>query len=336
MRERAFAILALLALVGCAPTVVTPSPSLDARPTATPTLEPTPEPSLPAQVDIEDAGALAIDATEDTDWVVVEKGFAWISGTGEGIGKFDAEGELVDSVALDGWCGAMGSGIEGVWSLTCDEPGAVRIDAEAVEVAARVPFQFEIADSETSIGVGEGFGWAVVGSGFRALLKLHPTTLEINGNWPLPEGAAAVRAGEGGVWITDPGLGVVYHFDTQFQRIVATIPVGRQPRFLAAGEGAVWVMNQADGTVSRISPLANEVRATIRVGAPIRGGDIAVGGGSVWVRGGPELLARIDPETNRVVERYGPNVGSGSVAADDDAVWVTAHDVQKIWRLPLR
>jgi hypothetical protein len=46
--------------------------------------------------------------------------------------------------------------------------------------------------------------------------------------------------------------------------------------------------------------------------------------------------ARIDPETNRVVERYGPAVGSGSVAADDDAVWVTAHDVRKIWRLPLR
>jgi hypothetical protein len=36
-----------------------------------------------------------------------------------------------------------------------------------------------------------------------------------------------------------------------------------------------------------------------------------------------------------VTERYGPEVGSGSAAADDEAVWITAHDVGKIWRLSL-
>jgi hypothetical protein len=94
-------------------------------------------------------------------------------------------------------------------------------------------------------------------------------------------------------------------------------------------------MNQLDGSVSRVDPYTDKVTATIDVGDEIHGGDIAAGGGSVWVRGGPALLARTDPSRDLVIERYSPHPGSGSVAADDDAVWVTAHDVATIWRLPL-
>ena len=112
--------------------------------------------------------------------------------------------------------------------------------------------------------------------------------------------------------------------------------VGSAPRFLAVGEGGVWVLNATDGTVSHVDPATNTVKATISVGGEVPGGDIAVGGGSVWVRGGPYILTRIDPLTDTVTQRYGPPAGSGSVAADDDAVWATAHDVATIWRLPLK
>jgi hypothetical protein len=95
-------------------------------------------------------------------------------------------------------------------------------------------------------------------------------------------------------------------------------------------------MNQGDGSVSHVDPATNTVKATIPAFDSIQGGDIAVGGGSVWLRGGPDLLARIDPVTDTVATIYGPLAGSGSVAADDDAVWATAHDISTIWRLPLR
>ena len=65
------------------------------------------------------------------------------------------------------------------------------------------------------------------------------------------------------------------------------------------------------------------------------GSKIAFGGGYVWVRGSTTLLYQIDPQTNQVVRRYGPVMGSGGVAADDSAVWITAHDSTTIWRLPL-
>jgi hypothetical protein len=44
---------------------------------------------------------------------------------------------------------------------------------------------------------------------------------------------------------------------------------------------------------------------------------------------------RIDPRDNTVTETYGPPSGSGAVTVGDDAVWVSAHDINRVWRLPL-
>ena len=212
--------------------------------------------------------------------------------------------------------------------------GIIRIDAKTAKVE-RVEFGVPIPDSEASVGAGEGAVWVVVGKNADTLVAVDPKSLKVVQQYPIPSASAGVRAGLGGVWITRPGAGELLRVDPATGEVVATIDVGPGPRFLAVGEGSVWVMNQTDGTVSRVDPATDQVTATIDSGAPINGGDIAVGGGSVWVRGGPELLARIDPATDLVTERYGPDAGSGSVAADEGAVWVTAHDVSTIWRLPL-
>ena len=66
------------------------------------------------------------------------------------------------------------------------------------------------------------------------------------------------------------------------------------------------------------------------------GGDLAVGGGFVWARVSGWLVSKIDPTTSEVVARYGPPAGSGSVAADETALWISAHDVDVVYRLPLR
>jgi 40-residue YVTN family beta-propeller repeat len=128
----------------------------------------------------------------------------------------------------------------------------------------------------------------------------------------------------------------VQRIDPMTNRVVATIPVRCQPRFLAVGEGGVWVLNQADGTVSRIDPQTNQVAATIEVGVPGFGGDIAAGEGAVWVRANKFLLSKIDPKSNQVVKRFGPAQGSGAVRAGDGKVWVSAHDVNKVWSLDSR
>jgi YVTN family beta-propeller protein len=118
--------------------------------------------------------------------------------------------------------------------------------------------------------------------------------------------------------------------------IVAVIPTGAFADFLAVGDGGVWVQNNGDSSVSRIDPATDTVLATIHVsGRPIQGGDIAVGGGSVWARVSDVLVAQIDIATNTVVARFGESWGSGSVAADNEAVWISAHEVLSVWRLPI-
>jgi YVTN family beta-propeller protein len=176
----------------------------------------------------------------------------------------------------------------------------------------------------------------VLSAGTGTLTRIDPRTNAVAGGFPQPAGAGAIRAAFGALWVSVPGEGSLLRLDPATGRTVAKVPVGVQPRFLAVGEKSVWVLNQGDGSVTRVDPATNAVTATIRVDSVgIDGGDIAVGGGAVWARITEELVARIDPATNTVSARYGPRSGSGSVAADDAAVWISAHDVRSVWRLPL-
>jgi YVTN family beta-propeller protein len=104
---------------------------------------------------------------------------------------------------------------------------------------------------------------------------------------------------------------------------------------MAVGPDAVWVLNQDDGTVSRIDPRTNGVVATVRVSdGRVPGGDITAGPDSVWVRTEKELATEVDPARNAVVRVLGPAAGSGGIALTDGAVWITAHDVHLVHRVP--
>jgi YVTN family beta-propeller protein len=275
-----------------------------------------------------------IKAAPSPDFIVLAGNYAFASGVGKGIGRFDlATGELVDSIAIPGdSCEALDAGFGAAWTATCNGPGLARIDATTGAVAA-TDLGGAIPDSEASIGVGEGAVWMVVDGSPRKLVRVDPGLMTVTAGYELPGSPTAVRAGLGAVWVSDPTKSLIHRVDPTTGSIVVTIAVGKQPQFIAIGEGALWTMNQNSGTVSRIDPATNSVSATIALGEIVQGGDIAVGGGSVWLRGSRTLLFQIDTATNEIVARYGPSAGSGSVAADDNAVWITAHDVTTIWRL---
>jgi hypothetical protein len=63
---------------------------------------------------------------------------------------------------------------------------------------------------------------------------------------------------------------------------------------------------------------------------------IAFGGGFVWPRISAALIAKLDGKTGQLLATSGPPSGSGSVAANDAAAWVSAHEVNSVWRLPLQ
>ena len=345
-RPRSVLAIATILVAACAGPAATAVPGTAAPATTVPvtvapispapTATPVPTLNLPAVTDLVAAGAQTFRFGPGPDFVVTANGFLYANGLGQGIGKIDASGKQVMTWSPPGgYAGGFDVGFGAVWEATVDAPGLLRFDLATDEMRP-IDVGGVMPDSEASIGAGEGAVWMMIGGLERKLAKIDPATNKVVGTYDVGTNKSAVRAGLGGVWIADPTSSTIVRFDPASKSVVATIPVGRRPQFLAVGEGAVWVMNQLDGTISRIDPATNRVAATIGVGEVIEGGDIAVGGGFVWVHSSTTLLFKIDPATNRIVARYGPASGSGGVAADADAVWITAHDITTIWRLPLR
>src|SRR5262245_37458499 len=294
------------------------------------TPSPAREPVLPEVTSVRQAGGQAIHAPSSADWVLVDFGRAWVSGVGKGIGFYEPKtGRLEGSVAMPQEpCASMDAGFGALWTATCGERGVARVDPETGEVTGWVAVDVP-ADGESSIGAGGRAVWAIADDDDRSgrvPLRIDPRTVEVTDTYDIPEGGTAVRAGLGGIWITYFSEDRLAHVDPETGNVVAEIDVGSGPRFLDVGEGGVWVMDQSDGSVSHVDPTSDTVVATIPVDAEsIFGGDLTVGSGSVWLRASSELVARIDPATDRVVARIGPAQASGGAHASDGQLWIADH-----------
>ena len=334
---RGLGVLFVAALVGLPAAACGTTPG--SPPTAAAPTSGSGEPDdLPVPRDITTSGAMTIAASPNPDWAVAAAGSVWVSGVGPGLQRYDATtGAVTAELEIYSVCSAMDEGLGSIWAMSCDygSPKLVRIDAATGASTAEIPMPARLP-AESSVGAGEGAVWLLTSGGPRQLLAVDPGTNAVARTLPAPEGAKAVRAGLGAVWVSVSTLGQVVRLDPASGQVVATVAVGRGASFLSLGPDALWVINASDGTVSRLDPATNSVTATIKVSSGgISGGDIAASSDAVWVRVTDDALAvRIDPRTNAVVDRLGPATGSGGVAIADASVWITAHDSQKaIWRL---
>lgn len=312
----------------------TTAPATTAPVTTEPTTTTQPLPSIEP---IDAAGALAIEARPFPDWVTVAGDSAWVANVDLGVARYElASGALLGSVETGiEVCVAMDTGFDSLWVADCAGGRIVRIDLETADITAEIPVEGSLM-SESSIGVTDDAVWVMaMVDGNPQLVRIDPATDTVSATFPAPDHASAVRGGLGGLWVSRE-TGFLSHLDPDDASQLAEIPVARGARFLAVGLDGVWVMGNTEAAVTRVDPATDTEVANIRIGlSAVQGGDIAVGGGFVWARVSDSLVAKIDPSTNEVVARYGPAAGSGSVAADDDAVWISAHDVFKVWRLPL-
>lgn len=148
---------------------------------------------------------------------------------------------------------------------------------------------------ESSIGAGEGAVWAITdGDGcFQcAVPGIDPLSMKVTKRFPVPDGATAVRAGLGGVWITYAERDVVVHLDPASGRVVTTIAMAAGPRFFDVGEGGVWVMAQTAGALCHIDPQNDRLVGCVVIDkGGVDGGDLTVGNGKIWFRGSQELVA---------------------------------------------
>lgn len=285
---------------------------------------------------IDDAAVSTIRLAGYPDWIEIDKTSVWISNEGR-MQRINPETNAVlAEVKVNRPCAAFAIDFGSVWVASCGDKAIVRISLANNKVIASIPLS--LADDEGSIVAGENGVW-VLSDAKGILTRIDPSSNKIVASIHVKPNSFAVMAGFGSIWITNTGDGKsssggsVQRIDPITNKIISTISVGRQPRFLAVGEGGVWIFNQADGSVSRIDPRINKVVATIDCAVPGTGGDIAAGEGYVWVRAKKELLLVIDPQSNKVIETFGPPAGSGAVRAGGGFVWVSAHDINKVWKL---
>jgi virginiamycin B lyase len=293
---------------------------------------------LPDSIALEDvAGTTEIPARPNADWVALADDSAWVANVGKGLGRYNlGSGTFVGSTPIGNEvCTAMETGYDSVWVANCLTSHIYRVDSATGRVLAKIKLPFRGPVEEGSLAAGGGGVFAISAERSK-IASIDPATDQVSDQFVAPRGAGAVRFGFGSLWVTSPIEGTISRMDPRSGEVLSTITADPGIYFLATGAGGVWVMNNFTGVVLHIDPVSNEIAETITVSAsPINGGDIAVGGGSVWARVSDVLVSRIDPVMNRVVERYGSAKGSGSVAADDDAVWISAHDVFVVWRVPI-
>ena len=292
---------------------------------------------LPAIVPMDASGALAISASPDPDWVSIAGGAAWVANVSGGIRRYDVtSGAELGTVPVPGAiCLAMDVGFDSLWAGDCDNNTVVRIDVTTGQVLATIDPGIGQLAAEASIAVDDTSVYVMSEGAERKVARIDPATNTVASSFAAPSGASALRAGFGSLWFSQSGKGTLTRVDPSSGDTLGTVAAGKGAGFLAIGEGSVWVLANFDGTVTRVGGDGVPI-ATITVDEGlVEGGDIAVGGGFVWARVSSSVVAQIDAATNKVVARFGQPSGSGSVAADDGGAWISAHDVDTVWRLPI-
>lgn len=222
-----------------------------------------------------------------------------------------------------------------VWVSDFSSKTIYKIDPKTNLVVMTIPADFPVvADAPGEIGVGEGSVWAITGSSSDPVLRRYSAQSGAEqATIPLPSpNARGVVVDFGSIWIAGSREVELYRIDPTTNQIISTIDLHSRPVTLASGEGSVWV-RQIDGTVQRIDGNTGKLLATFATEARDKYGDIAVGGGSLWMNSRSVALMQIDPQTNSQRSRFDAPAGAFmgfTIAYGGGSLWLGGSAVFRI------
>jgi YVTN family beta-propeller protein len=233
-------------------------------------------------------------------------------------------------------CASLVVAFDSVWVPLCGDSAFARVDVKASKLTAT--FKTTVPGGDGQIATGVGSIW-VITDRKGVLSRVDPDTNVSVAEIYVTGGATAVAFGEDALWITSedgkPSTGLsagrLTRVNPHNNEIVEVIEAGPKPGRLTVGEGGVWTLNRGNGTVTRVDPVTNKVVATIAIGEGVAEGEIAAGSGSVWISAPGVPIIRIDPRTNRAMQRF-TGQGGGAILVAHGSIWVAAGP-QITWRL---
>lgn len=217
-------------------------------------------------------------------------------------------------------CASLAVAFDGVWVPLCGDGAIARIDLKELKATATAAVKVA-ADGRIASGVGSL--WAITDAPKGVVSRIDPDTNMVVAEIYVATGVASIALEDDALWITSEQGSRLTRVNPHNNQVVEPIEVGPRPGPIAVGEGAVWTLNRGDGTVTRVDPDTNKVVATIKVGDDVALGELAAGEGSVWISAPGVPLIRIDPRTNRAVQRF-TGEGGGAVIVAHGSLWVAA------------
>ena len=186
-------------------------------------------------------------------------------------------------------------------------------------------------DSEGTIAeYGKSLWVVTTGNGGKTLARFGADDCRMEAEISLPANGKSVVGAFGSIWVTGYIANALYRIDPAKNAIVQTVSLNQRPRFATAAEGSVWVLNQGDGTVQRIDGESGIVSATIEAGLEGGGGDIASGGGAVWIVTGTRTLAKLDPATNAVAKRLDVSGMGDALRFGAGSLWISGSSIFRV------
>ena len=333
---RRFVVVAAVS-AGCASSGSKPAVDVDHGPSASSEVA-----LQKAQRALTDLPVIArINIPSSADWITFGFGSVWVVNyRPDRVSRIDASTNRVTADIPIGPNGCLGivEALDRIWVATCGDGNLNEIDPKRDSIARKVPVPIR-RGREGSFAYADGSFWIpdnVADTGSTSIAKVDARTGAVTAHVTTGARSDVAVAGFGSVWVACSAENVVVRIDPRTNAIIARIPVGGSPKFTAAGEGAIWVQNRADGSVSRVDPSTNREVARIEARAPTRAGDIAAGGGAVWLSVDGKPVTRIDPKTNMVTHQFVGGTGADAVRFGLGSVWVADHRVGELWRIDAR
>lgn len=183
------------------------------------------------------------------------------------------------------------------------------------------------------LATGASSVWAIL-STTGTIARIDPDTSTVVAEVSVLNGANALAFANDSLWAVSTSKGVVTRINGNSNVVMKVIPVGKSPVAITSGAGSLWVLNAGDATVSRIDPAADKVAETIKLGVPSisgQSGSIVFAEGSIWLSVPGTPLARVDPASNRVVQRF-TGASGGTLVAGLKSLWLVTSPTT-LWRI---
>jgi virginiamycin B lyase len=266
----------------------------------------------------------------DSLWMVSEGKLARVNPKDNSVQDIELgspENTLLD---IDKYRG-LALGEKAVWVPDIGASTIYKIDPGRNGVVLRI--SAALIGAEGRIAAAFGSVWVVTAeNGNRMLTRFSSADGGIQAQIDLPSRSTGVIDGFGTIWVASSGRDEMYRVDPMTNTVSDTIHLDGRPRLIASGEGSIWALHLRDGSISRIDGKNGQV-VKIAADAVDNDGDIAVGGGFVWVTTRILPVIKVDPKNNsRVVAYKGPPgmILGRRIRYGDKSLWVSGGSIYRL------